>query len=506
MLTSLDYVLDRITMYRLVLYALLGYIGLAAVMAAMGRLPFSPVALLASTALLVALCWAANTVLATIFRVPTNVESVYITALILALILDPAQSVAGLAILAWAAVWAMAAKYIIALHDKHLFNPAAIAVAITGFGLGHQASWWVGTGSMLPGVLIGGALIVRKLRQEGLVAAFLAAALVTVSAVSLAQRLPLTHEIQQLLVESPLLFLGTIMLTEPLTMPPTKALARIYAVITGALFVPQIHLGALYSTPELALLIGNAFSYVVSPRERVTLTLARKYRLARDTVDFVFTPSRSLTFAPGQYIECTLAHAHPDARGNRRFFTLASSPTEADVHLGVRFYERGSSFKRALLAMRVRGRVMGMRVAGDFTLPAEPTQKLAFIAGGIGITPYRSMLKYLIDTRQPRDITLLYAQRTVDDIVYKDVLDEAQRQLGVKVALTLTDQAGIPRTWSGYRGRVDRQMIRDTIPDYAERRFYVSGPPDMVNAAERELRSLGVRSGQIKKDFFPGLI
>jgi ferredoxin-NADP reductase len=150
--------------------------------------------------------------------------------------------------------------------------------------------------------------------------------------------------------------------------------------------------------------------------------------------------------------------------------------------------------------------MMGMRVAGDFTLPEDPAWKLAFIAGGIGITPYRSMLKYLIDTQQPRDIVLLCAQRTADDVVYKDLLGEAQRKLGMKVALTLTDPAAVPGTWSGYVGRVDARMIQDAMPDYAERHFYISGPPDMVKAAERELRSLGVGPRQIKKDFFPGLV
>jgi ferredoxin-NADP reductase len=301
-------------------------------------------------------------------------------------------------------------------------------------------------------------------------------------------------------------FFGSIMLTEPLTLPPTKPLARVYAGITGVLFIPQIHLGPLYSTPELALLVGNAFSYLVSPKERVTLTLKRRNRLARDVIDFAFTPSRPLAFAPGQYIECTLVHPRPDARGNRRFFTIASSPTEAEVHLGVRFYEQGSTFKRALLAVKARTRMVGMRVGGDFTLPDEPSRKLAFIAGGIGITPYRSMLKYLIDTQQPRDISLLYAQRTVDDFVYREIVSEAQKKLGLQVALTLTDPAAAPGNWSGYTGRIDEAMIRHAMPDFAERRFYISGPPDLVHATERALRRLGVGPRQIKKDFFPGLV
>ncbi len=92
MITRVDYLLDRITMYRLVLYVLIGLIALAAVLSYFTLLPFSPLSLLLSTVFLVIISWAANALLAGIFEVPTNLESTYITALILALIIDPAQS------------------------------------------------------------------------------------------------------------------------------------------------------------------------------------------------------------------------------------------------------------------------------------------------------------------------------------------------------------------------------------------------------------------------------
>jgi glycine betaine catabolism B len=506
MIIPLDRLLDRITMYRLVLYVLVGYVGVAAVLSAAGLLPFAPVALLISAAFLVLMCWAANTILARIFNIPANVESAFITGLILALIIDPAQSPGDLQLLGWAAVLAMASKYILAIHNKHVFNPAAIAVVVTAFALGDPASWWVGTGSMLPGVLVGGFLIVRKLRQEDMIATFLAVALVTVCAVSLVLHVGITRELKQLLIAAPLFFFASIMLTEPLTTPPMRDLKRIYAVIVGFLVIPQIHLGSLYSTPELALVAGNVFAYAVSPKERVVLRLTKRTKLSRDIVDFAFKPTHKLAFAPGQYMEFTLGHAHPDSRGNRRYFTIASSPTEDVLHLGVRFYPRSSTYKHAMYALPPRSQIVGGPIAGDFTLPSEPQQKLAFVAGGVGITPYRSMLKYLLDTRQKRDIVLLYANRTADDIVYKDILADAESQLGVKTVYTLTDTATIPKGWSGSRGRIDAHVIREAVPDYPERTFYLSGPPDMVRAFEHVLRSLGVPRGHIKKDFFPGLV
>lgn len=506
MITTIDRLLDRITMYRLVLYVLLGYVAVAAILGFVGLLPFSPLSLLISAAFLSLMCWAANTVLARVFGVPTNVESATITALILALILDPPRSLGDLQFLGWAAILAMSSKYILSLNNKHIFNPAAVAVVITSLALGQTASWWVGTASMLPVVLIGGLLIVRKLRQEDMAGVFIAAALVTVCLASLVQGIAISTELRQLLVEAPLFFVASIMLTEPLTAPPTRDLKRLYAAFIGFLFVPQIHLGPIYSTPELALVAGNVFSYLASPKQKIALKLRRKTRLSPDIVNFVFTPAQRLAYAPGQYMEWTLAHPHPDSRGNRRYFTLASSPTEDTVQLGVRFYPQGSTFKQAMHAMNGRTAILGGQIAGDFTLPQDPHQKLVFIAGGIGITPYRSMLKYLLDMRQRRDIVLIYANRNPADFVYRDVLGEAHDKLGVKAVFTLTDSAAVPPSWPGSQGRIDQDLILKTVPDFRERTFYISGPPDMVRSCQHALKQLGVRNSQIKTDFFPGLV
>ena len=224
MITRIDDLLDGITMYRLVLYVLIGLLVVAEILSFVHLLPFSPLSLLISTVFLVVICWAANTILASIFAIPTNVESAYITALILAMIIDPISSPGSLPLLGWAALLATSSKYILSIHNKHIFNPAAIAVVITSFALGDPASWWVGTASMLPVVLIGGALLVRKLRQSEMVLLFIAASLVTVCIVSLVQGLSVTKELRLLLVESPLFFFAAIMLTEPLTAPPEEYL------------------------------------------------------------------------------------------------------------------------------------------------------------------------------------------------------------------------------------------------------------------------------------------
>ena len=505
-MSPVDRMVDGVTMYRLTLYSLLVVLGIATLQSALGLLPFAPLALLASTAFLVVMCWAANTLLARIFRVPTNIESAAITALILACVIDPARSQNDFLMLGWTSLAAMSSKYVLALRGKHIFNPAAIALVIMWLILRVSVSWWIGTASMLPIVTLCGLVLVRKVRQGGMFFSFLAAALAGACLLALAQRANIVPALREVVLLSPLIFFGSVMLTEPLTAPPTRGWKRVYGALTGILFLPQIHVGALYSTPELALVLGNLFAYAVSPKYRVALTLKRRQKLTPDVFNFVFTPSRPLAFAPGQYLECTLGHAHPDSRGNRRYFTLASSPTEPNVQLGVRFYSQGSTFKRTLRSMSPQEQLVAGQIAGDFTLPRDPGQKLVLIAGGIGITPYRSMLKYLLDTGERRDIALLYSAKTPNELVYTDVLNEAQARLGAKIVYTLTDLDAVPQTWKGQTGRIDARMIQEAVPDYRTRLFYLSGPPEMVSACERVLQQIGVKPNHIKRDFFPGLV
>ena len=507
MISYIDNILNRITMYRLVLYYLIFLLGAAVVLSSVGVLGYDPFALLFTIGFLVAACWITNTVFSKTFRVPPNAESVYISALILALIITPLQSPHDLWFLGWAAVWAMASKYIMAIKGKHIFNPVAFAVALTYLTINQSASWWVGNAPMLPFVLVGGILVVRKIGRFDLVASFLLTALGTIMVASLLNGDDFIATLLRVAVYSPLLFFAFIILTEPVTAPPTRRLRILYGALVGFLFTPQIHLGDFYTTPELAILFGNVFSYLVSSKTTLVLKLKQKVRISPDTYDFIFAPSRQIAFAPGQYMEWTLGHQDPDSRGNRRYFTLASSPTEGDLRLGIKFYENSSTFKQALLSMDERREVVASHLAGDFVLPANPNQKCVFIAGGIGITPFRSMIKYLLDTHQPRPIVVFYVNKTVQDIVYKDVLDRAQKELGIKTVYTVTatNKRPPPPWWKGRIGHITPQMMRAEVPDYRKCMFYISGPKGMVDSFKDLLSRLNVNGTQIKTDFFSGL-
>jgi glycine betaine catabolism B len=505
MMQFIDYQLNRITMYRLVLYYLIALLSAAFFISLANVFSFDPLGFLFSVAFLVAVSAITNRIFSRTFGVPANVESVYISALILALIITPPRSFNDLFFFGWAAVLAIASKYVVAYKGKHLFNPAAFAVALTFLALNRSASWWVGSGPMLPFVVVGGLLVLRKLGWFDMLLSFLGAALIAIWVACLLTGSDFVASAQRAMLYSPLLFFSFIILSEPSTTPPNRKLRIYYGALVGLLFAPQLHFGSFFMTPELAILIGNIFSFSVGPKGKLRLRLKEKERIAPDTYEFVFPIPRHFAFAPGQYMEWTLGHKDTDDRGNRRYFTLASAPTERNLRLGIKFYQKSSSFKTALLGMNKESEIMASQLAGDFVLPEDPNQKCVFLAGGIGITPFRSMIKYLLDTHQSRPIVLFYSAKNIDDFVYKDIFDRAQKELRIKTIYSVTDDTGVRSTDQVRIGRVSGDLIRSAAPDFRNCIYYVSGPRGMVDAFKATLHRLGISAYQIKTDYFAGL-
>lgn len=502
-----DRFLDHITMYRLMIYYLGALLGAAMLLGSFGYPPYSPIAIAAGTGYLLLACWLINRVFAYVFEAPHNPESSLITALILALIITPPASVHSFEFLSAAAGLAIASKYLLAIRSQHVFNPAAAAVVLTAFGAHQSASWWVGNAKLLPLVLIGGILLARKIQRGRMVTIFILTALLVTTAIASLHGGHVTVTVRNTLLSSSLFFMAFVMLTEPLTSPARLSQQRWYALLAGALFSPQLHLLGIYSTPELVLVVSNVFSYVISPKVRLMPRLTQKISWGPAVKDFVFTPGRKFKYQAGQYMEWTLPHDQPDNRGSRRYFTLASSPTEDTLRLGIKFYTESSSFKQAMWAMGRRTPIAAGSLGGDFVLPRDKSRKLAFIAGGIGITPFRSMLKYLVDSGDKRVVTLLYGENDPANLAYHDVLHDAWQNLGAKIVYSLPADsqpaAGLPGHVRPSR-RITARLIAQEVPDYQERLFYVSGPQPMVQATKDNLHSLGVPAHNIKTDFFPG--
>lgn len=486
----IDRYLNKITMYRLVVYGLCVIAGAGLLLALLGYLSLSPADLVITLAVLLISSYLTEIIFAKIWGVPANSESWLITGLILFLILQPANDVAGFAVAALAGVIAIASKYILAVRGKHIFNPAALAASVLSLSALAATTWWVGSSSLWPVLLLVGLAVVRKIRRFQLVFTFAAIALLLPFVLDgLAGRLSFDN-LQGALLVSPLIFLSTIMLTEPATMPSRRLHQLIFAAGVAVLYAPGWHIGSLYIYPEVALVLGNIYAFAVSPKLKLRLRLKQINRVSEHVYDYVFTPEQQFSFKPGQYLEWTLPHVASDNRGNRRTFTIASSPTESDVHLGIKYYEPSSTFKNTFRALKSGDSIYASQLAGNFTLDGNESKPLVFIAGGIGITPFRSMIKYITDRRLKVDITLLYQVSDATELAYTKEF-EAAAVSGVKYLPLIST-------------RLDHDRLSQLVPDYARRIFYVSGPAAMVDSTAQILKSVGIPSDHIIRDHFSG--
>lgn len=509
MIRRIDRLLDRTTMYRLLLFYLVSLLGLGLILAAAGAIRISPVALLSTVLLYLAVTLAANWGFARLFRVDAHAESTIITALILSLISGPVLVFSDprhAGYLALAGLFAVASKYLIAIRRHHLFNPAAFGILLTGLLFGEYSTWWVGNIALLPLVVAGGLLLLRKINRFRMVGLFVASAVLFLFAQGILEGIGAATALSTIsftLLRSELPFAALVMLTEPLTSPKAFSRQVPYAVLTAFCFLPRLNLFGYAISPEEALLIGNLFSLLVSPSYRMALHLRERQEIAPSIFAFTFERPRGFRHRAGQYLEWRLALPRSDARGNRRFFTIASSPTEKELMIVLRIPAAASAYKRALHAMRPGDRLLAGELAGDFVLPHDPAIPLVFIAGGIGITPFRSIFKELLDTGERRSIVLFFLHLRGESL-FEELLAEAEQKLGLSVVHILTDAQGTSKGSYGRIGQLNRQAIEEKVSDYRKRRFYLAGSLEMVEATRSLLRGMGVAARRITADAFPG--
>lgn len=503
MMNIIDRFLNSITMYRLILYGLIVISAFAIIFSFLGILTLGGLDLVKSLSILLIVCFTSNFLLSKIFKAPINAESFAITSLILFLILYPADLFSDYATIALAGFIAMLSKYVLTVNKKHIFNPTAFALVIVGITGNNLASWWVGSLELLPVVAIIGFLVLRKIHRFSLFLSFAGVSITVISLFSFLNGVNPASLITNSLTSSLIIFFGCIMLTEPLTSPPAKKLQIIYGALVGVLFGLQFQIGPIISSPELALVIGNIFSYIVSPKQKLFLKLKEKNKIAKDSYEFVFDKNKEFNFSPGQYMEWTTPEYTTDSRGNRRYFTIASSPTENDMKIGIRFNNPSSSFKKYLNGMETGEKVVASQLSGEFILPKDKNQRIVFVAGGIGITPIRSMVKYLLDKKEKRDTVLFYACKSLEEVAYKDLLDQAEKSIGLKT-IYLLSEGELPKDIKAIRGRLSKDIIEKEVPDYKDRIFYLSGPELMVRAYKRLLLELGIKRNKIVTDYFPG--
>jgi hypothetical protein len=432
----IDDLLNNITMYRLMVYVLSLLLGIAFIFMLTGILSYSAVGFMVTTGVLLVACFVANQGLARLFKVTPNHESGIITTLILACLLPQVSKLSDALLVAATGVLAIAVKYVLVWRGSHFLNPAATGAAVMStLGL-VPVIWWIANPPMFVPMLLLGLLVLRKVRRFTLFGWFVLAATVVMLLVSLLHGFPAWPALKTLALSYPLLFLGMIMLTEPTTLPAGRYNMMLYGLLVGSLFGSQLDLGPVSMSPHVALVLGNVFSLIVSPKRGLRLKLTSRTELAPHIYDLTFdlTPGARVPYAAGQYMEWTLPGVKFDSRGNRRTFTVASSPTESDLRIGIKTYEPSSAFKRRLLELTPGDVVLAGHIGGSFTLPADTSQKLLWIAGGIGVTPFRSMTKQLLDTGQRRDVVLIYSARP-EEFVYKDIFEAAAAAINLKEGL-----------------------------------------------------------------------
>jgi len=185
-------------------------------------------------------------------------------------------------------------------------------------------------------------------------------------------------------------------------------------------------------------------------------------------------------YKAGQFM-CVTLRSEPVCK---RYLSLSSSPTEKGY---IEFTKKltQSDFSCALDSLKAGDVLRVQYPLGKFTLEDNPADKIAFISGGIGITPIRSIAKYVVDKNLGTDMVLLYANRSVKDIVFKEDFDAMLKAYPkLKVAHVLCEAAP---DFKCTVGLINAQIIKNEIPDYRERKFFLCGPPLMVEAMKKML-------------------
>jgi ferredoxin-NADP reductase len=230
-------------------------------------------------------------------------------------------------------------------------------------------------------------------------------------------------------------------------------------------------------------------------------TVAEKREVAKGTLLVLFAVEDYPDYRPGAYFWVELPdRGHQDEKGLRRHISLVTSPTDVGV-VGLATRLRDSAFKRTLAELEVGDAVEVEEPKGSFLLPEDTSVEYVFLAGGIGITVFRSMLRYIAARQLPYRITLVYSNRDRESTPFFDELGELEERIeGLRVVLTMTDDPG----WEGETRHIDAEMLREHLGDLDGRTFFVAGPPGMAQGVEEALLEAGVPEERVQTDSFSG--
>lgn len=231
------------------------------------------------------------------------------------------------------------------------------------------------------------------------------------------------------------------------------------------------------------------------------LKLISRREIARGTIEFIFDKPAGLNFIPGQYAGFTLINpSETDASGITRRFSLLSTP--ADNHIAIATRIQNSAYKRVLNTLAIGDEIKFAGPTGAFILHEDVSIPAVFIAGGIGITPFYSMIQHATQHHSPQKMVLFYGNQTPNDSIYLQEILELQKQ---NPHFTCVPTMANPdESWKGETGFITHTMIKKYIPDLEASVYYVCGSPAMVTALQETLVEMGINEEKIKVEDFPG--
>jgi ferredoxin-NADP reductase len=231
--------------------------------------------------------------------------------------------------------------------------------------------------------------------------------------------------------------------------------------------------------------------------------IKEKREVAKGTLMVTFDLlGEEIDFKPGQYFFVTLPDiGHQDEKGLRRHISVVTSPNEKGT-LGLATRMRDSAFKQTLREVPVGTKVEVEPPKGDFALPDETRRPLVFVAGGIGITVFRSMLLYIREEGLAHRVTLLYSNRDRESTAFLDELQELEQQIpDFRLILTMTEDPG----WEGETRMVDARFFKEHLgEDLDQYTFLVAGPPAMTESVQSALEEAGVQAANVIAESYSG--
>lgn len=235
-----------------------------------------------------------------------------------------------------------------------------------------------------------------------------------------------------------------------------------------------------------------------------TLPFIKKEQIARDTCSFYFDRTNvEFNYIPGHYIRMIFPNV-TDPRGNSRLFSVASSPLEKD-HIMITTKISQSPFKQTLNSLVPSTSIHFFGPVGRFLLDETDATPRICLAGGIGITPFHSMITYAAEKMLQIPITFFVSFSTVEEMIfYSEMMQASQKNPNIKIVYTITQPEESQKPWEGERGRISKELLQKHAKDLEKSLYMVAGPPLMVAAMIEMVKAMGIPDEQVKKEQFTG--